>query len=151
MPPRIMHVITAAFKDVFTQNTLSNGFMEIPIVEYQALQAKLDAMQSSLDEHAEKEIAALDCTSVQDAKLLRETYNSQWFTNSNYSVDTLQKLALALLELTEPYAPGYALWVNVMNGDIPQTAVAEPPAEPSSILQDRMTQRRIAKQAEKAQ
>lgn len=151
MPPRIMHVITAAFKDVFTQNTLSSGFMEIPIVEYQALQAKLDAMQSSLDEHAEKEIAALDCTSVQDAKLLRETYNSQWFTNSNYSVDTLQKLALALLELTEPYAPGYTLWVNVMNGDIPQKPVAEPPVEPSSILQDRMTQRRIAKQAEKAQ
>jgi 3-isopropylmalate dehydratase small subunit len=92
MPPRIMHVITAAFKDVFTQNTLSNGFMEIPIVEYQALQDRMDAMQSSLDEHAEKEMAALACTSVQDAKLLREAYNSQWFTNSNYSVDTLQKL-----------------------------------------------------------
>lgn len=151
MPPRIMHVITAAFKDVFTQNTLSNGFMEIPIVEYQALQDRINAMQSSLDEHAEKEIAALDCTSVQDAKLLRETYNSQWFTNSNYSVDTLQKLALVLLELTEPYAPGYTLWVNVMNGDIPQKPVAEPPVEPSSILQGRMAQRRIAKQAEKAQ
>lgn len=151
MPPRIMHVITAAFKDVFTQNTLSNGFMEIPIVEYRALQDRMDDMQSSLDEHAEKEMAALACTSVQDAKLLREAYNSQWFTNSNYSVDVLQKFALALLELTEPYAPGYTLWVKVMNGDIPQNPVAESPTEPGSVLQDKLTQRRKIKQAEKTQ
>lgn len=100
----------------------------VTLDDYDSVVDRLNALQVAYDVFIDAEIAKVKCNDPVDAERLRDYYDSTWFANSQFSDDALAKLASALLDATESFSPGYALWVAVYDGQRPVVKKTDTPA-----------------------
>ena len=88
--------------------------------QYENLQYKMELLQVAADKWHTVDLEEINNTvELADVYALRQAYNTTWFVNCQYSDAIVRKIASALLDASEMYYPGNALWIAASQGDYP--------------------------------
>jgi hypothetical protein len=115
-------MLTAAFGEIFRPP--ADDSVTLLRVEYENLQELINRLQAAADKYSAIDLKDIsECMSMGSAKQLQEDYNTAWFTDSMYSLEVLQEIATSLLDVSEPFLPGNALWIKIAYGIVPSSHV----------------------------
>jgi hypothetical protein len=88
--------------------------------QYDTIMDRMDKLQAAADKYHVYDLEQIRATSsMADANALRQTYDTDWFINCQYSDEIIRKLATALLDASELYFPGNPLWISASQGNYP--------------------------------